>query len=78
MECARCKRMCKCKDLDRFCFVALDYHGNIVVISDYADYPTVEVDPQDNLITFHAKDITDFTKPETKLIYQNGIYEDIR
>ena len=73
-ECAHCNKCCKCKQLKDFFFVTLDYKGNIVVISDYAEYPTVEVDPKDALITFHAPDVTDFTKPDTKLIYQNGIY----
>lgn len=78
MECVvqdKCKKCCK--PLKDFLFVALDYKGRIVVISDYAEYPTVEVDSNDQQITFHEPNVTDFTKPDTKLIYQNGIHKTI-
>lgn len=86
MECVNCNCQCNynycssnCKELNNFIFVALDYRGRIVVISDYANYPTVEVDDQDKQITFHAPDVKDFIKPDTKLIYQNGkLHETIR
>lgn len=38
--------MCTCNELKQFLYVALDFQGNIVVISDYASYPNVEVDPK--------------------------------
>lgn len=83
MECVNCNCKCNCgcscncrcgnycKELSDFLFVALDYNGYIVVISDYAEYPTVEVDDKDQQITFHEPDVKDFIKPDTKLIYQN-------
>lgn len=80
-NCNHCNKYCsnKCKELNNFLFVALDYRGRIVVISDYANYPTVEVDDIDKQITFHAPDVKDFIKPDTKLIYQNGkLHEIIR
>lgn len=43
--------MCTCDELKQFLYIALDYHGNIVVISDYAKYPNAYVDPKDNQIT---------------------------
>lgn len=70
--------MCTCNELKQFLYIALDYQGNIVVISDYANYPNVQVDPQDNQITFDEPDVKDFVKPNINLIFQNGIHETIR
>ena len=70
--------MCNCDKLKQFLYVALDYQGNLVVISDYAKYPNVEVDSVDQQITFDEPNVTDFIKPDTKLIFQNGIHEIIR
>lgn len=78
MEYVNCENMCTCDELKQFLYIALDYHGNIVVMSDYAKYPNAFVDSKDNQITFDAPDVKDFIKPETELIFQNGIYEIIR
>lgn len=78
MGCAESNNKCSCKKLEQFLYVALDYQGNIVVISDYANYPNVEVDPTDQQITFDEPDVKDFIKPETELIFQNGIHKIIR
>lgn len=60
--------------LKDFFYVTIDYQGNLVVITDHVSYPTVEVDNEDKQITFHDDNVTDFVKPETKMIY-NGIHK---
>lgn len=68
-----CKCCNKCA-LEDFFYIALDFQGNVVVISDYANYPEVFVD-DDKLITFKEENATQFTKPETKLIFEDEIHE---
>lgn len=69
--------MCNCNNkckLNDFFYITLDFQGNVVVISDYAKYPEVFVD-DDRLITFKEEDVTVFTKPETKLIFEDEIHK---
>ena len=74
-RCKCCKRNNECiRPLDQFFFVTVDYKGNLVLISDYVDYPTVEVDMTDQQITFHDDNVMDFNKPDTKLFY-NGVHK---
>lgn len=73
MGCAPCNKNC-IQPLNQFFYLAVDYKGNLVVISDYVEYPEVEVDMNDQQITFHDKEVTDFNKPDTKLLY-NGIHK---
>lgn len=63
----------KCK-LNSFFYITLDFQGNIVVVSDCSEYPDVIVD-DDCLITFKEENVTEFTKPETKLIFEDEIHE---
>lgn len=73
--CVPCNKRRECLDnLTDFFYVTIDYKGNLVVITDQVTYPTVEVDDEDKQITFHDKDVMDFTKPETKMLY-NGIHK---
>lgn len=75
MGCVPCNRKRECIDsLKDFFHVAIDYKGNLIVISDYVNYPKVEIDDKDKQITFHGRDVTDFTKPDTKMFY-NGIHK---
>ena len=73
--CVPCKCETSCKIPKNFQFVALDFKGNIVVISDYVEYPNVEVDMEDRQITFDEPNVTYFTKPDINLIYTHGIHE---
>lgn len=78
MECVNCNCTCRCNELKDFLFVALDYQGRIVVISDYAKYPNVHVDMTDLQITFEEPNVKDFIKNDTQLNFQNGIHKIIR
>lgn len=78
MECVNCKTMRTYDELKEFLYIALDYQGNMILLSDYASYPRAWVDPEDNQITFEQADVKAFIKPDTKLIFQNGIHKIIR
>lgn len=64
---------CNCK-LENFFYVALDYQGRLVIITDNVAYPNVEVDPNDLQITFKQSNVRDFIKPNDYLKY-NGIHK---